>query len=197
MASRAPVRTRAGVRAGTSSSTDSLPLAMRRIRAELDKSADRVKRQNRCDQAAAVRAQAQLPVGSTPAARCSGRAGGGPDGGRGDRRGHVPGDSGGDRRRRESVPDGKALRQLAWRRGPRQHESNGKTNRGRGPRKGKNRVAIALRMAAQAVGRTQSPLGLFYRRIRGRIGGQGAVTATAHKLAVPGVPDAEVRGRST
>ena len=45
-------------------------------------------------------------------------------------------------------------------------------------------MAIALRMAAQAVGRTQSPLGLFYRRIKGRIGGQGAVTATAHKLAV-------------
>ncbi|HVK13660.1 MAG TPA: IS110 family transposase, partial [Gemmataceae bacterium] len=65
---------------------------------------------------------------------------------------------------------------------PRQHESNG-TRRKRGPRKGKNRVAIALRMAAQAVGRTQSPLGLFYRRIKGRIGGPGAVTATAHKLA--------------
>lgn len=66
---------------------------------------------------------------------------------------------------------------------PRQHQSNGTTKK-RGPRKGKNRVAIALRMAAQAVGRTQSPLGLFYRRIKGRIGGQGAVTATAHKLAV-------------
>lgn len=65
---------------------------------------------------------------------------------------------------------------------PRQHESNGTAKR-RGPRKGKNRVAIALRMAAQAVGRTQTPLGLFYRRIKGRIGGQGAVTATAHKLA--------------
>jgi len=65
---------------------------------------------------------------------------------------------------------------------PRQHRSNGTTKK-RGPRKGKNRVAIALRMAAQAVGRTQSPLGLFYRRIKGRIGGQGAVTATAHKLA--------------
>jgi transposase len=65
---------------------------------------------------------------------------------------------------------------------PRQHESNG-TRKRRGPRKGKNRVAIALRMAAQAVGRTQSPLGLFYRRIKSRIGGQGAVTATAHKLA--------------
>jgi transposase len=65
---------------------------------------------------------------------------------------------------------------------PRQHESN-RTTKKRGPRKGKNRVAIALRMAAQAVGRTQSPLGLFYRRIKGRIGGLGAVTATAHKLA--------------
>jgi transposase len=65
---------------------------------------------------------------------------------------------------------------------PRQHQSN-RTTKKRGPRKGKNRVAVALRMAARAVGRTQSPLGLFYRRIKGRIGGQGAVTATAHKLA--------------
>jgi transposase len=65
---------------------------------------------------------------------------------------------------------------------PRQYESN-RTKKKRGPRKGKNRVAIALRMAAQAVGRTQSPLGVFYRRIKSRIGGQAAVTATAHKLA--------------
>ena len=65
---------------------------------------------------------------------------------------------------------------------PRQHESN-RTKKKRGPRKGKNRVAVALRMAAQSAGRTQSPLGMFYRRIKGRIGGQGAVTATAHKLA--------------
>jgi transposase len=66
---------------------------------------------------------------------------------------------------------------------PQQHESN-HTKKKRGPRKGKNRVAIALRMAAQALGRTQSPLGLFYRRIKSRIGGKGAITATAHKLAV-------------
>jgi transposase len=65
--------------------------------------------------------------------------------------------------------------------GPRQHESN-RTKKKRGPRKGKNRVAVALRMAAQALGRTTSPLGLFYRRIKSRIGGKGAVTATAHKL---------------
>src|SRR5262249_52210021 len=65
---------------------------------------------------------------------------------------------------------------------PRQYESN-QTKKKRGPRKGKNRVAIALRMASQALGRTMSPLGLFYRRIKSRLGGKGAVTATAHKLA--------------
>jgi transposase len=65
---------------------------------------------------------------------------------------------------------------------PRQYESN-QTKKKRGPRKGKNRVAIALRMSAQALGRTTSPLGLFYRRMKSRLGGKGAVTATAHKLA--------------
>ena len=38
-------------------------------------------------------------------------------------------------------------------------------------------------MCAQSVGRTQTPLGMFYRRIKSRIGGMGACTATAHKLA--------------
>jgi hypothetical protein len=38
-------------------------------------------------------------------------------------------------------------------------------------------------MAAQALGRTMSPLGMFYRRIKSRIGGKGAITAAAHKLA--------------
>ncbi|HJY87413.1 MAG TPA: IS110 family transposase [Candidatus Acidoferrales bacterium] len=65
---------------------------------------------------------------------------------------------------------------------PRVYESN-KSQKKKGPKKGKNRVAIALRMAAQALGRTQSPLALFYRRIKSRIGGKGAITATAHKLA--------------
>ena len=65
---------------------------------------------------------------------------------------------------------------------PRQYESN-QTKKKRGPRKGKNRVAIALRMSAQALGRTMSPLGMFYRRMKSRLGGKGAVTATAHKLA--------------
>src|SRR5262249_3508792 len=65
---------------------------------------------------------------------------------------------------------------------PQQHESN-RTKKKRGPRKGKNRVAMALGMAAEVLGRTQSALGMFYRRIKSRIGGKGAVTATAHKLA--------------
>jgi hypothetical protein len=66
---------------------------------------------------------------------------------------------------------------------PRDATSN-QTTKKQAPRKGKNRLGQALRMAAQAVGRTQTVLGLFYRRIKSRIGGKGAVTATAHKLAV-------------
>ena len=66
---------------------------------------------------------------------------------------------------------------------PRDGRSN-QTTKKAAPRKGKNRLGQALRMAAQAVGRTQTVLGAFYRRIKSRIGGQGAVTATAHKLAV-------------
>jgi transposase len=65
---------------------------------------------------------------------------------------------------------------------PPQDESN-KTKRRRGHRKGTNRVTIALRMAARAAGKTMTPIGLFYRRIRSRLGGLGAVKATAHKLA--------------
>src|SRR5271157_1727601 len=65
---------------------------------------------------------------------------------------------------------------------PPQNESN-KTNRRRGHRKATNRVTIALRMCARSVGQTTAPLGLFYRRIRSRIGGLGAVKATAHKFA--------------
>jgi hypothetical protein len=65
---------------------------------------------------------------------------------------------------------------------PRQHQSN-KTQKTRGPRRGKNRVAQALRQAARSVGRTATALGLFYRRIKSRIGAAGAITATAHELA--------------
>jgi len=65
---------------------------------------------------------------------------------------------------------------------PPQDESN-KTNRRRGHRKATNRVTIALRMCAQSIGQTMTPMGLFYRRIRSRIGALGAVKATAHKFA--------------
>jgi transposase len=65
---------------------------------------------------------------------------------------------------------------------PRQYESN-KSKKKRGPRKGKNRIGVALRMAAQGLVKTKSPLAMFYKRIKSRIGGKGAITATAHKLA--------------
>jgi transposase len=65
---------------------------------------------------------------------------------------------------------------------PKSDQSN-KTKRKRSPRKGKNRVAIALRMAAQSLEKSFSPMGIFYRRMRSRLGGKGAVTATANKLA--------------
>ena len=46
-----------------------------------------------------------------------------------------------------------------------------------------NRAATAFRLAAQAVSRSQSALGAFYRRIRSRAGAPKAITATAHKIA--------------
>lgn len=47
-----------------------------------------------------------------------------------------------------------------------------------------NRVTTHLRRAAVAVGRTNTALGAFYRRLAARIGKAKAVTATARKLAV-------------
>jgi transposase len=47
----------------------------------------------------------------------------------------------------------------------------------------KNRVAMALRMAAQSLHRSQSYLGNYYRRMRTRLGTPKAITAAAHKLA--------------
>jgi transposase len=46
-----------------------------------------------------------------------------------------------------------------------------------------NRAGQALRMAAQSVGRTQTDLGAFYRRIKARKGARVAIVATARKLA--------------
>lgn len=63
-------------------------------------------------------------------------------------------------------------------------DQSNKTRKKGGKRKGKNRVAQALRMAAQSVSRMQLPLALFYHRIKGRLGGKAAITATARKLAL-------------
>lgn len=46
-----------------------------------------------------------------------------------------------------------------------------------------NRANTAFRLAAQSVGRTQTALGAFYRRLKAKHGAPVAVTATAHKLA--------------
>jgi transposase len=50
-------------------------------------------------------------------------------------------------------------------------------------RRGANRAARALRMAAQGCHRAKNALGAFYRRIQGRCGGPKAIVATARKLA--------------
>jgi transposase len=47
-----------------------------------------------------------------------------------------------------------------------------------------NRAAATLRLAAMALGRTQTALGAFYRRLAYRVGKAKAVTATARKLAL-------------
>jgi transposase len=47
-----------------------------------------------------------------------------------------------------------------------------------------NRAADILRVAAMSVGRTQTALGAFYRRLASRIGKAKANTATARKLAI-------------
>jgi len=47
----------------------------------------------------------------------------------------------------------------------------------------KHRVAQALRTAAQSLHHSQSALGAYFRRMRAKLGGPKAITATAHKLA--------------
>jgi transposase len=50
-------------------------------------------------------------------------------------------------------------------------------------RRGVNRAALALRLSAQSLHHSQGALGGFLRRMKGRLGTQAALTATAHKLA--------------
>ena len=47
-----------------------------------------------------------------------------------------------------------------------------------------NRAAAILRMAAMNLGRTDTALGAFYRRLAYRVGKAKAITATARKLAI-------------
>jgi transposase len=47
-----------------------------------------------------------------------------------------------------------------------------------------NRAAAILRMAAMTLGRTETALGAFYRRLAYRVGKAKAITATARKLAM-------------
>ena len=49
-------------------------------------------------------------------------------------------------------------------------------------RKGKNRAARALRLAAWSLVRSKSYLGAYLRRQRSRLGAPKAITAAAHKL---------------
>lgn len=49
--------------------------------------------------------------------------------------------------------------------------------------KKKNRAGQILKQAASSLSRCSCPLGAYYRKMRGKLGGKGAVTATAHKLA--------------
>lgn len=51
-------------------------------------------------------------------------------------------------------------------------------------RKTTNRLTAHLRLAAVTVGRTDTALGAFYRRLAARIGKAKAVTATARKIAI-------------
>ena len=47
-----------------------------------------------------------------------------------------------------------------------------------------NRAAAIFRMTVMSLGRTQTALGAFYRRLAARIGKPQAITATARKLAI-------------
>jgi transposase len=63
------------------------------------------------------------------------------------------------------------------------HQESNHELKSRRVRKGQNRVAIALRLAARSLHRSHSAPGAFFRRRKGRLGTEGAITATAHKLA--------------
>ncbi len=49
--------------------------------------------------------------------------------------------------------------------------------------KKKNKAGQILKQAASTISNSKDPLGDYYRKMRSKLGGKGAVTATAHKLA--------------
>jgi transposase len=65
---------------------------------------------------------------------------------------------------------------------PNWRQSGGKV-KSSATRRGKNRAAHALRLAAWGLVRSASGLGAYLRRQRSRLGAPKAITATAHKLA--------------
>jgi len=64
-----------------------------------------------------------------------------------------------------------------------QHQGSAGRIKSRRVRRGANRAARALRLAAQGCHHAKNALGAFYRRIRARCGGPKAVVATARKIA--------------
>jgi len=64
-----------------------------------------------------------------------------------------------------------------------QHRGSGGKIFKRRIRRGANRVARALRMAAQGCHHAKNALGAFYRRVQSRAGGPKAIVATARKIA--------------
>ena len=66
---------------------------------------------------------------------------------------------------------------------PQNKISGGRLLRSRTP-PAANRAAAILRVAAMSLGRTDTALGAFYRRLAARIGKPQALTATARKLAI-------------
>lgn len=61
-------------------------------------------------------------------------------------------------------------------------KSGGKTLSSK-TRRGGNRAAAALRIAALSLQRSPSAMGAFYRRMKAKLGAPQAITATAHRLA--------------
>src|SRR4051812_225789 len=80
-------------------------------------------------------------------------------------------------------PELRSLSRLSKLGGPAHKISGGKVLSSRTRRSG-NRAASLLRLAAVTVGRTDTALGAFYRRLSARVSKAKAVTATARKIAV-------------